>query len=89
MSENRNLKTDPDQSLVYEIRIEDHLGSQWADWFGGMTITLEDNGDTLFTGLVVDQSALHGFLKKLRDLGVPFWYLFVGFRFFKLGQQAN
>lgn len=60
-----------DQPMVYQIRIEGHLGPQWADWFGGMTITLEENGDTLLTGLVVDQAALHGLLRKVRDLGMP------------------
>lgn len=60
-----------DQLMVYQIRIEGHLGPQWADWFGGMTITLEENGDTLLTGPVVDQAALHGLLKKVRDLGMP------------------
>jgi len=57
--------------MVYQIRIKGHLGHQWTDWFGGLTITLEDNGDTLLTGPVVDQSALHGLLKKVRDLGLP------------------
>ncbi len=57
--------------MVYEFRIKGHLGCQWTDWFGGLTITLEDNGDTLLTGPVVDQAALHGFLKKVRDLGMP------------------
>ena len=57
--------------MVYQIRIEGHLGRQWTDWFGGLTITLEDNGDTLLTGPMVDQAALHGLLKKVRDLGVP------------------
>jgi hypothetical protein len=57
--------------MVYQIRIEGHLGRQWTDWFGGLTITLEDNGDTLLTGPVVDQAALHGLLKKVRDLGMP------------------
>jgi hypothetical protein len=56
---------------VYQIRIKGHLGSQWTDWFEGLTITLEDNGDTLLTGPVVDQAALHGLLKKVRDLGMP------------------
>ncbi len=59
------------QPLVYQIRIEGHLGRQWTDWFGGLTLTLEDNGDTLLTGPVVDQAALHGLLKKVRDLGMP------------------
>ena len=60
-----------DQPMVYQIRIEGHLGARWTDWFGGMTITLEDNGDTLLNGPVVDQAALHGLLRKVRDLGMP------------------
>jgi hypothetical protein len=56
---------------LYEIRIRGHLDDQWRYWFGGLTITLEDNGDTLLTGAVVDQAALHGLLKKVRDLGLP------------------
>ncbi len=61
----------PDQSVIFEIRLKGHLGSEWTDWFGGLTITLEDNGDTLLTGPVIDQAALHGLLKKVRDLGMP------------------
>lgn len=57
--------------MVYHIRIEGHLGHQWSDWFEGLTITLEDNGDTLLIGPVVDQAALHGLLRKVRDLGMP------------------
>ena len=57
--------------MVYEVRVEGHLDRQWTDWFGGLTITLEDNGDTLLTGPVIDQAALHGLLKKVRDLGMP------------------
>jgi hypothetical protein len=56
---------------LYEIRIKGHLTDRWAAWFGGLTVTLEDNGDTLLTGPVVDQAALHGLLRKVRDLGVP------------------
>lgn len=62
---------DPYQPMVYQIRLQGHLGPQWADWFGRMTITLEEGGDTLLTGAVVDQAALHGLLKKVRDLGMP------------------
>jgi hypothetical protein len=62
---------DPSQPMVYQIRIKGHLGIQWADWFGGLSITLEDNGDTLVTGPVIDQAALHGLLRKVRDLGMP------------------
>ena len=71
MSNKFNPKTDPSQPMVYQIRIKGHLGCQWTDWFGGLTITLEDNGDTLLTGPVVDQAALHGLLRKVRDLGMP------------------
>ena len=71
MSNKINPKTDLSQPTLYQIRIKGHLGSQWTDWFEGLTITLEDNGDTLLTGLVVDQAALHGLLKKVRDLGMP------------------
>ena len=56
---------------IYEIRVKSHLGSDWTDWFDGLTITREENGDTLLTGLVVDQAALYGLLKKVRDLGMP------------------
>jgi hypothetical protein len=60
-----------DQPMVYQIRVKGHLGRQWTDWFEGMTITLEEGGDTLLTGPVVDQAALHGLLRKVRDLGIP------------------
>jgi len=70
MSNKRNPKNDPDQPMVYQIAIKGHLGHQWTDWFEGLTITLEDDGDTLLTGPVVDQAALHGLLKKVRDLGM-------------------
>jgi hypothetical protein len=56
---------------LYEIRIKGHLDNRWADWFDGLTLTREDNGDTLLTGPVVDQAALHGLLRKVRDLGLP------------------
>ena len=71
MSNTRDQKTNPSQPVVYQIRLKGHLGSQWTDWFEGLTITLEDNGDTLLTGPVIDQAALHGLLKKVRDLGMP------------------
>ena len=71
MSNELEPKTDPSQPVVYQIRLKGHLGSQWTDWFEGLTITLEDNGDTLLTGPVIDQAALHGLLKKVRDLGIP------------------
>ena len=57
--------------MIYQIRIKGHLGQQWTDWFEGLTITLQEDGDTLLTGPVVDQAALHGLLKRVRDLGMP------------------
>jgi hypothetical protein len=59
------------QPLVYQIRIQGHLGREWTDWFEGLTIRLTDNGDTLLSGPVFDQAALHGLLRKVRDLGMP------------------
>ena len=56
--------------MIYQIRIKGHLGHQWTDWFDGLTITLKENGETLLTGPVVDQAALYGLLKKVRDLGM-------------------
>ncbi len=71
MSNNSDPTTNPSQPVVYQIRIKGHLGHQWTDWFEGLTITLEEEGDTLLTGRVIDQAALHGLLKKVRDLGMP------------------
>ena len=61
----------PGQPTIYQIRVKGHLGPQWTEWFEGLTITLEDKGNTLLTGPVLDQAALHGLLKRVRDLGVP------------------
>jgi hypothetical protein len=62
---------DPYAPGRYAIRIQGHLDDRWAAWFGGLTLTREDNGDTLLTGPVVDQAALHGLLRKVRDVGLP------------------
>lgn len=65
-------KPTPSQPMIYQIRIKGHLGTpQWTDWFDGLTITLEEDGETLLSGPVADQAALHGLLKKVRDLGTP------------------
>ena len=55
----------------YAVRIKGHLGDRWTSWFGGLTLTREDNGTTLLTGPVVDQAALHGLLRTVRDLALP------------------
>ena len=71
MSNELEPKTNSDQPVVYQIRIKGYLGCEWTDWFEGLTITLEEDGNTLLTGPVIDQAALHGLLKKVRDLGMP------------------
>lgn len=71
MSNKLNPKTDTGQLIVYQIRLRGHLSDQWINWFEGLTITLEEAGDTLLTGPLVDQAALFGLLKKVRDLGMP------------------
>ena len=55
----------------YEIRVKGHLADRWAAWFDGMTLTRRADGTTVLDGPVVDQSALHGLLRKVSDLGVP------------------
>ncbi len=57
-------------SLIYEIRVAGHLSPQWMDWFEGLTVILEENGNTLLSGPVADQAALYGLLKKVRDTGL-------------------
>jgi hypothetical protein len=71
MFDNRDPKTNPNQPTIYQIRIKGHLDTQWADWFENATIAVTEDGDTLLTCPVVDQAALHGLLKKVRDLGIP------------------
>jgi hypothetical protein len=71
MSETHVTATEHDQPWQCEFRIQGHLDDRWAGWFEGLTISREDNGDTLLTGPVVDQAALHGLIKKVRDLGLP------------------
>ncbi len=71
MSETIESIEDHYEPQLYEIRLKGHLDARWVKWFDGLTITLEEDGDTLLTGPVVDQAALHGLLKKVRDLGMP------------------
>ena len=66
----QRMKTNHPQPEIFEIRLQGHLGEEWTSWFEGMTITLTEDGDTVLTGPVVDQAALHGILKKVRDLGL-------------------
>ena len=71
MANERNPKRDPSEPMIYQIRVTGHLGREWTDWFDGLSITLQDNGETLLSGPVIDQAALHGLLRKVRDLGLP------------------
>lgn len=70
MPKDLNGRAEPGQPVAFQIRIKGHLGNDWTDWFGGMTITQEENGDTLLTGPVPDQAALFGLLRRVRDLGM-------------------
>jgi len=67
MAEIQNTPT----GVTYEIKLKGHLNESWADWFDGLAFTHEDDGTTTLMGEIVDQSALHGALKKIRDLGLP------------------
>lgn len=75
MSDKQPSQPEPDAPMddpvVYQIRLQGHLSPRWAERFDGLTITSVANGDTLLTGPVVDQAALHGLLRKVRDLGLP------------------
>ena len=71
MSNELDPKIDLNQPMIYQIRVKGHLGRNWTGWFEGLTITLEENGETLLTCPVVDQAALYGLLRKVRDLGLP------------------
>ena len=71
MTDEQKSNPEANQQTVYQFRIKGHLGQQWLNWFEGLTATLEEAGNTLLSGTVVDQSALHGILKKIRDLGMP------------------
>jgi len=68
MDENSN--TDWDKPVVYQLRVKGHLDSRWTAWFQELEVKLKDNGETWLTGQVADQAALHGLLKKMRDLGL-------------------
>ena len=71
MSATHASTEDHHEPELYEIRLKGHLENRWAAWFEGLTIAALDNGETLLTGPVVDQAALHGLLRKVRDLGIP------------------
>ena len=55
---------------IYELKLKGHINENWADWFDGMTFTHESDGTTILMGEIIDQAALYGLLKKIRDLGI-------------------
>ena len=71
MAHPRSPEPHPAHLPVYQIRLTGHLGPRFADWFDGLTLILLDNGETLLTGPVIDQSALFAVLRKVRDVGLP------------------
>lgn len=71
MSDKSKSQPNSDHPVIYQIRLQGHLDHAWADWFTGLTIAHETNGETLVTGAVTDQAALYGLLRKVRDLGMP------------------
>ena len=70
MSDKQTFDEEHDQQPCYEIRLKGHLEARWTEWFDGLAITLDENGNTLLSGSLADQAALHGILKKVRDLGL-------------------
>jgi len=70
MSNTPDPKIDSAHPVIYQIRLKGQLNSQWTDWFDGLSITLDEDGETLLTGPVIDQAALHGLLRRVRDLGM-------------------
>jgi hypothetical protein len=70
MSDGIEPSAETSRAATYEIRVRGHLGPAWSDWFSGLRVTLEGNGEMLLAGLL-DQAALHGVLRRVRDLGLP------------------
>ena len=66
-----NIKPNAEYTNIFQIRVIGHLDHEWSDWFDGMAISTDEKGSTLITGPVVDDAALHGLLKKVRDAGLP------------------
>lgn len=70
MSDKQKAENDKTQPMVYQVRIEGHLSPMWQDEFEGWTITENDAGETVLTGAIADQAALHGLFKRIRNLGI-------------------
>jgi hypothetical protein len=71
MRKENGMESDNVRQEIYQIVVKGHLDREWSEWFDGLTITLVDTGETILAGPIVDQTALHGVLIKIRDLGLP------------------
>ncbi|HZG78097.1 MAG TPA: hypothetical protein VEZ72_19755 [Paenibacillus sp.] len=71
MEERKESIEDRHGPAEYEIRLKGHLDARWADRFAGLRFAHDSDGTTLLSGPVVDQAALHGLLRGVRDLGLP------------------
>lgn len=71
MEQHQPLRATHGEPTIYQITVKGQLSAEWRAWFDGMTVTQTANGETLITGVVADQAALHGLLRKVRDLGLP------------------
>jgi hypothetical protein len=71
IANHKRYKIMSNQPMIYQIRLKGHIASHRRRSFEDLTLTMEENGDTLLTGVVTDQAALHGLLRKVRDLGLP------------------
>ena len=76
MTNRTSLNSTDHPAACYQIRLKGHLDGQWASWFDDFAVVQADNGVTILTGPVMDQAALYGLLKKVRDLGMPLLSLF-------------
>jgi hypothetical protein len=70
MTKNNHAITGAESPAIFQIRVRGHLDQRWTDWFEGLTITQDEDGNTSLTGAVIDQAALFGLIKKIRDLGM-------------------
>lgn len=66
-----NVDNQHSSPIRYQIRLEGELSDQWASWFENFTMQVTPQGETYLTGTVTDQAALHGLLRRIRDLGIP------------------
>jgi len=67
----RKGQAPPEGQEFYEIKVKGHLDEHWSEWFNGLTVSHDESGNTILSGPLPDQAALHGLLARVRDLGLP------------------